>query len=559
MRTPTHSGWSPRRTSTLASLVAVAAALLLTTGARTAGPRFYSDDPLWRDPETQDASKVQSVKVSDQFDLVENSFLGAGEEVNSRAGNVNTIDEVPDSSWFTNRAGQHPVDLEALVKGPDTTNGPAAGPWTVIALKSEGVTPGFTIRDSAGEVYWIKFDPAGYSEMASGAEIISTKFFHAFGYHVAENYLATLNPNDLQIAPDAKTKDPDGRSRPVTPGDIGYVMLRAAQRGDGTYRVLASRNIPGRPLGPFRYHSTRPDDPNDIVPHEHRRELRGLSVFAAWLNHDEVRSSNSHDSVIASGTRQIVKHHLLDFGSTLGSGSVKAQSRRAGNEFVWESRPTLITMLTLGLYVRPWIKVPYPDVPAVGRFESTYYRAENWKPDYPNPAFRNARADDHFWAARIVSAFNDDAVGAVVRAARFTDPRATEYLTKTLLERKAKVLNTWLNGTNPVVDVALGSGGELTFANASERAGAGKPAEKYTLQWSRFDNATGTHQAAGSEQTLREPKAQAPAALLAAKPEFIAVQIRAFHPDQPAWAQPLSAYFRHGGEGWTLVGLDRNP
>ena len=58
---------------------------------------------------------------------------------------------------------------------------------------------------------------------------------------------------------------------------------------------------------------------------------------------------------------------------------------------------------------------------------------------------------------------------------------------------------------------------------------------------------------------MLEPKAQAPAALLAAKPEFIAAQIRAFHPDQPAWAQPLSAYFRRGGEGWTLVGLDRNP
>ena len=182
---------------------------------------------------------------------------------------------------------------------------------------------------------------------------------------------------------------------------------------------------PGRPLGPFRYYGTRPDDPNDIVPHEHRRELRGLSVFAAWLNHDEVRSSNSHDSVVADGNRQIVRHHLLDFGSTLGSGSVRAQSRRAGNEFVWESRPTLITMLTLGLYVRPWLKVPYPDLPAVGRFESTYYRAENWKPDYPNPAFRNARPDDRFWAARIVAAVTEEAVARGGRTAKFTDPRAT--------------------------------------------------------------------------------------------------------------------------------------
>jgi hypothetical protein len=545
-------------------LASIAAAWLAGGTVRTATPRFFSDDPIWRDPETQDASKTQPLKVSDQFDLVENSFLGAGEELDIRAGNVNTVDEVPDSSWFTNRTGPGapPLDVNTLVKGPDTSTGPAPGPWTVIARKGEGVTPGFTIRDSAGQVYWIKFDPLGFAEMASGAEIISTKFFHAFGYHVAENYLATFRPEDLRIAPDATMKDEDGRSRRLTRDDLDDILERAAQRPDGSFRVLASRNIPGRPLGPFRYYGTRPDDPNDIVPHEHRRELRGLSVFAAWLNHDEVRSSNSHDSVAAEGATPIVRHHLLDFGSTLGSGSVKAQSRRAGNEFVWESRPTLITMLTLGLYVRPWIKVPYPDVPAVGRIESDYYRPENWKPGYPNPAFRNARPDDRFWAARIVAAFSDEAVAAIVRTAKFTDPRATDYLTTTLLERRDKVLKTWLNATNPVVDLALSETGELTFANAATRAGAAAPAEKYLIRWSRFDNATATLHAVGAaddEQTVQDTRAMAPAALLASHPEFISVQVRALHPDQPAWAQPLSAYFRRGGGRWTLVGLERNP
>ncbi len=354
-------------------------------------------------------------------------------------------------------------------------------------------------------------------------------------------------------------KDEDGRRRRLTRQDLDEILENAAVQADGTYRVLASRNIAGRPLGPFRYYGTRPDDPNDIFPHEHRRELRGLSVFAAWLNHDEVRSSNSHDSVIASETRQVVRHHLLDFGSTLGSGSVKAQSRRAGNEFVWESRPTLITMLTLGLYVRPWLKVDYPEIPAVGRLESTYYRAEDWKPDYPNPAFKNARPEDRFWAARIVAAFTDEAIGALVGSANYGNPEASAYLTRILLERKSKVLTAWLNGTNPLVDVALSAAGELTFANAAEKAGVGKAAERYTVQWSRFDNAAGTHEDAGPEQKLSQPRAEAPASLLSARPDYVSVRLRAFHADHPGWSHPLVAYFRKTGDGWTLVGLERNP
>ena len=82
--------------------------------------RFYSDDPIWRDPESQDASKVtQLKKVSDQYDLVENSFLGAGDKTERRAVNVNTVDEVPDSSWFTNRVGplqKGAIDLAELVQ-----------------------------------------------------------------------------------------------------------------------------------------------------------------------------------------------------------------------------------------------------------------------------------------------------------------------------------------------------------------------------------------------------------------------------------------------------------
>jgi hypothetical protein len=535
-------------------MVALAAAV--TLGG--AGQKFYPDDPLWRDPETQDASSVQPVDISEQYDFIENTFLDAGDETPKRAANVNTVDEVPDSSWFANRIGRDAWSTERLVRGPDTGSGPAAGPWTIVAGKSEGITPGLTIRDRAGDIYFVKFDPPTNPEMASAAEVISTKFFYAFGYHTPENYLATLRREALTIDPSATLPDQDGRERRMQPRDLDDLLKNAARSADGSYRVLASKALPGKPLGHFRYYGTRPDDPNDIFPHEHRRELRGLSVFAAWLNHDDSRSINTLDVLVTDAGRSLVRHYLLDFGSTLGSGSTQAQTSRAGNEFLWEARPTFITMLTLGFYVRPWVKVRYPEIPSVGRLESTYFRPEDWKPEYPNPAFDNVRPEDRFWAARIISRFSDDDVRAIVGAAKFTDLHATEYLTETILARKAKVLMSWLNGTNPVINVTMDESGVMRFQNAAEQVGVAKPAERYTIAWSRFDNGSSTHTPVGSEQSVTAPTTRAPQDLLSES--FIAATIRAFHPDHPAWQQPLVVYFRRTPDrAWTLVGLERNP
>jgi hypothetical protein len=536
-------------------LLVAAAAVTVLNGA---GQKFYRDDPIWRDPETEDASKITRIRISQQYDFIENTFLDAGDEDARRAVNINTVDEVPDSSWFTNRIGRERWSVERFVRGPDTGTGPVPGPWTVIEAKSEGITPGMTIKDPAGETYFIKFDPPSNPEMASGAEIISTKFFHAFGYHTPENYLAVLDPATLTIQPGTTIEEEAGVISTMKPRHIQELLKKAARNADGRYRVIASRAIPWPPVGKFRYYGTRPDDPNDIHPHEHRRELRGMSVFAAWLNHDDSRSVNTHDVLVKDAGRAFVRHYLLDFGSTLGSGSTQAQTSRAGNEFIWEARPTLITMLTLGFYVRPWVKVRYPDIPAVGRFESTYYRPENWKPEYPNPAFGNARPEDRFWAARIIAQIPDEAVGAVVAAARFSDPRATEYMTETILSRKAKVLTTWLNGTNPVVNVAMDAAGRMSFQNIAEDVGMAKAPEKYTVAWSRFDNATSTHTPVGSEQSVTVRLAQAPTELLSE--QFVSATIRAFHPDHAAWQHPVVVYFRRAPDAtWTLVGLERNP
>ena len=134
---------------TIFQLLTAAVALGLLPGSfRAAGPKFYPDDPIQKDVERQDASRVAELDGSQLYDAIENSVLGAGERAYIRALNVNTIDEVPDSSWFTNRAGARAMTVDEVVKGADQSTGPAPGVWMVTGKKTEGVTPGLTITDS---------------------------------------------------------------------------------------------------------------------------------------------------------------------------------------------------------------------------------------------------------------------------------------------------------------------------------------------------------------------------------------------------------------------------
>src|SRR5262245_19405774 len=135
---------------------------------RGATVKFYSDDPLQREPETRDASKVQPWEIDLFWDLAENLFGRPGDPTpDVKARNVNTIDEVGDSSWFTNRIGVHPLSSAELVQGPLTGSGPAPGTWSVVRAKEAGFAPGFTIHDAKGETWFVSFDANGFPEAAT--------------------------------------------------------------------------------------------------------------------------------------------------------------------------------------------------------------------------------------------------------------------------------------------------------------------------------------------------------------------------------------------------------
>ncbi|MBA3269737.1 MAG: hypothetical protein H0T71_04430 [Acidobacteria bacterium] len=524
-------------------------------------PTFYADDPITRVVDSQDAMSVRAKSVNLVYDESRNLFGNPGDpDLNRRAMNVNTIDEVPDSSWFTNRIiGTRPMTVEEVAKGPDTGNGPAPGKWTIVSGKSDGITPGFTILDSNNDRWFIKFDPPKWREMASGAEVVVTKLFHALGYHVPENHITRLTRENLVGGERSTIAAADGGERRLTDRDIDRLLRNAAQGEDGSYRVVASKALTGTPVGPFLYVGTRPDDPNDVVPHEHRRELRGLRVFAAWTNHVDTKAINSLDTLVTENGRAAVRHHLIDFGSTMGSASIKPREYDEGHHYIADPAQVGRGILSLGLYIPGFHFISYPNYHSVGHFSADRFDPPAWKPRVPNPAFRRARADDTFWAARRVMAFTDEMIRAAVHTGRYSDAAAEKHIAETLIARRNAIGRAWLTDVNPIIEPALDASGAVTFTNAAVMAGFAKAPASYEMAWFRFDNTTAAVTPIG--EPVRSPRegANAPGSLPAAEGSFVRIDIKATDAAHPAWARPVRVFFRRTSPGWMLVGLERLP
>jgi hypothetical protein len=523
-------------------------------------PKFLSDDPLAREPDTQDASKTQAWDIGLTADLTLNLFGKPGDITpNVKAQNINTIDEVPDSSWFTNRIYTRPITPDEVARGANTIDGPAAGKWTVIRAKTAGTAPGFTVRDEKNEIWFISMDAKGYPIAATAANVVASRLFWALGYNQVETFISSIRPENVVIG-DKTTVPSHGKRRPYTRRDLDDVFKRSHRNPDGAYRVVAARGLPGRIIGGFKYYGTRPDDPNDVVPHEHRRELRALQVFGGWTNLVDMKAGNTIDSVITENGRNIVRHYLQDVGSTFGTGSLHPREGDEGFEYIYDGGPTVKRLFTFGLAVSPWQTLDYSTVPQLGNFTAEAYEPDEWKPRVPIWALTRVRADDELWAALRVMAFTDEHIRAAVKQGQFTDPQAEPQLTEILAKRRDILGRHYTAKVNPLTKFALDGSGVLTFENPAVRAKyAEAPKGGYTASFARFDNTAGTSQPIGGAVTSSQERIQAPSDLPRGAGTYIKVSIAAVNPPFKSWAQPVDAYFRGTASGWQLVGVERLP
>jgi hypothetical protein len=521
--TSLHTSRFLRPVGLLAAVLVLGAALVGCGSSRpyTLGPIKTADPddrPTPRPEETSESMYWDRVDMSIFHQLEKPLNLNwTGRQVGQALGvatpdeadNVNVMDEPPHSSWWTRRHfydEMTPRELAIGLNERDTTGpaaGPAPGPWTVTSGKFEGASRGFQIEDARGDRYLIKLDHPDWPELMSSAEVISTKIFHAAGYNVPQNTIASFSPDQLAVGDGAMVRAGTER-RPMTRADLDSLLAPYDPGPDGTIRGVASKFVEGEPLGPIFFKGTRDGDENDRVRHEQRRELRGLRVIGSWLNDADRRHANT---LAAYTDERYVKHYILDMGSTLGANAGAPHRPIHGQAYMIDQRKIPMAILGLGAYRFPWWDYdPTPRYTAVGYFRADVFRPGEWVPTYPNPAFEKMTLRDAYWGAKIVMSFSDADLRAIVETARISNPEAEAHLIEVLRKRRDKLGRYWFARVNPLdhfsVDAAsgpplAGSGGladppTLTFDDLAVTGGlAAAEARRYSYRMFVDDEALG--------------------------------------------------------------------
>ena len=412
-----------------------------------------------------------------------------GKLVGGRAAlDINAFALVPDSSWFKNRIGRSSQTAQGIAKGAVTHPGPAPGILTIIEGKTEGVTAGVIVRDSQSVVWFMKFDPPASLELTTGAEIIASRFLHAAGYYVPEMHIEAVAQDRLVLDTNAKTQNRYHEPVRLTKARLRVLLSQLNPTPEGTLRALFSRSIPGKSLGPFQYQGVRIDDPNDTIPHEQRRSLRGLWVFSAWLGNHDTRDVNTLDAFITTqGSLGYIRHYLLDFGDALGATGTRAKHLSEGYEHRADWVEIGKRVVTLGMTYPYWLAVRRSPILSVGVFESDVFDPARWAPMVPNAAFEEATARDTFWAASILARFTKEHIDAAVATAQYSDPKAATTIATVLRERQRKLLKfafaNMLGVSEPVVEGNY----EVQLTDLEVLAGLHTEPSQYewTIQWNR--------------------------------------------------------------------------
>lgn len=489
------------RPSTFQRMAALAATLWFAPRGATAtsGPeRWFADRPVaWEEHDDADVTvtpKPNHLQSLETALTIRDSAANEADRILSLEGDtpaedVNAFDEVPCSSWYCARHHRHPMPLAALVAGPPLQ--PPQLPLTVLKGKDMGAASGFQVKDARGNRYMLKFDVAGHLGLANTGEMIGNRIFHAAGYNVPGAASLDLSPSDLKVDPSATAVIFQVQKRPLTEAAVRASLAHAARGENGLVRAVAVPWISGKVLGGFDMLGRRSDDPNDRIRHEQRRSVRASWMLYAWLSVLDPSPINTIDTYVEEEGRHFVRHYFFDFGCAFGSATAYTEGVQQDGEYLLEVGRTLASLFTLGLYRRPfqddehrqeWSRLA-AEHPAIGAYPARSFDPDAFRTNRRVPAYMRLTSRDAYWGAKLVTAFTDDEIAALVATARLAQDDA-EYLEGALRVRRDIIGRRYLRAVTAVEQPQLSAdGATLCFEDRAIAGRYASPAEmRYRVQ-----------------------------------------------------------------------------
>ena len=392
-----------------------------------------------------------------------------------RAQDVNALDEVPDSTWITNRIGIRDIPIDELRRGPNQGDNPFDHrPWKITGAKDGGMSIGFRFEDAKGDKYLLKFDEKDAPEMETATHAIVLRILWAIGYNVPEDHIGYIRAEDLVVGEKAKDAG-------LTPQKLAAALQRVYQTDDGRIRVLASRFLPGKPIGPYAREGKRGDDPNDVIAHENRRSLRGQYPIFAWLNHTDLQEDNTLDVFTDD---KFVVHYLIDFGKALGTMGYELGWKTPGYSYRFDLGHAFVNLVTLGLAKRPYDGLDDPGLRGIGVFDVEHYEPGSWRANSVYWPLEDKDRHDAFWGAKLLMRFTPEQLAAIVDEAQYTDPRSVKYMLDTLIARQRETARYWFARVAPLDAFSVerdASGARLCFTDLLLAYELGTPRTRYLV------------------------------------------------------------------------------
>jgi len=424
--------------------------------------RFLDKPPLWKDPDDLPIARPERHSNGIEWTGLRDAILAPADraltiDYGQEALNANSLDEVPDSSWWVDLRRTSEVNARPRVLGAKGIERGAFGddvgpvlPLTVVKGKTVGSTPGLVAHDARGQKYMLKLDPPHWLGLNSSTEVVATRLAWASGWLVPAEKLINVADDQLVLDEHAKTDDKDGNPTKLTAQMLKELLARTPRDADGTLRICASKWLEGQALGSWTYRGRLRDDPNDRIPHEDRRDVRGFGVFASWVNDIDTMENNTMDAYVGKSGRGHLVHYQQDVGGSFGQFAAIPNEVWMGDETFFMPKRILAAILTFGITSRRWEgerreerrRVLMRDYPELGYFDDATFHPRDWHPVLDNPAFVRATRRDRYWGAKRLYAFTPEEVRAAVHLGHY--PKDTEDRLFTILwNRRLRILKAF--------------------------------------------------------------------------------------------------------------------